>query len=136
MLRDRLDRALSQPLALIVAPAGAGKSVLLAQWAASRPDLEFVWMHVDPLDDDPVQFSRRFLGGLSAIKPAFADLGPLVAMHAGGLGLPLLEELGVLMADLPEVVIVLDDLHHISNAVLLADLGRLAETLPDHVHMV
>jgi LuxR family maltose regulon positive regulatory protein len=136
MLRDRLDKALSQPLALIVAPAGAGKSVLLAQWAASRPDLEFVWMHVDPLDDDPVTFSRRFLGGLSAIKPVFADLGPLVAMHAGGLGLPLLEELGVLMVELPEVVIVLDDLHHITNAVLLADLGRLAETLPGHVHLV
>jgi LuxR family maltose regulon positive regulatory protein len=136
VLRDRLDQALSHPLALIIAPAGAGKSVLVAQWAVSRPDLEFVWVHVDPLDDDPVHFLRRFLGGLSAIMPAFAELGPLVALHAGGLGLPLLEELGALMAELPEVVIVLDDLHHISNAVLLADLGRLAEILPSNVHLV
>ena len=135
-LRHRLDQALSQPLALIVAPAGAGKSVLLAQWAASRPDLHFVWLHVDPRDDDPVHFSQRLLQGLSAIRPDFADLGPLVAMHGGGLGTPMLEELGAQMADLPEVVIVLDDLHHVSNATLLSDLGRLAEVLPGNVHLV
>jgi LuxR family maltose regulon positive regulatory protein len=135
-LRHRLDQSLTQPLALLVAPAGAGKSVLVAQWAESRPDLHFVWLHVDPPDNDPVHFAQRLLAGLSAIKPEFADLGPLVALHAGGLGWPLLEELVALMADLPEVVIVLDDLHHVSNAVLLADLGRLAETLPGHVHLV
>jgi LuxR family transcriptional regulator, maltose regulon positive regulatory protein len=135
-LRRRLDQALSQPLALIVAPAGAGKSVLVAQWAASRPDLHYVWLHVDPRDDDPVHFSKRLLKGLSAIRPDFADLRPLVALHGGGLGTPMLEELGAQMADLPDVVIVIDDLHQISNATLLADLGRLAEVLPGNVHLV
>ncbi len=136
VLRHRLDGALSQPLAIIVAPAGAGKSVLLAQWAASRPDLRFVWLQIDPLDDDPVHFSQRLLRGFAAIRAEFADLGPLVAMHGGGLGPPLLEELGKKMADLPDVVIVLDDLHRVSNAILLADLGRLVELLPENVHLV
>ena len=135
-LRRRLDQALSHPLAVIVAPAGAGKSVLLAQWAASRPELHFVWMHIDQRDDDPVHFSQRLLHGLSAIRPELADLGPLVAMHGGGLGTPMLEELGAQMADLPDVVIVLDDLHHVSNATLLADLGRLVDVLPGNVHLV
>jgi LuxR family transcriptional regulator, maltose regulon positive regulatory protein len=135
-LRHRLDQALSQPLALIVAPAGAGKSVLLAQWAASRPDLHYVWLHVDARDDDPVHFSRRLLQGLSAIRPDFGDLRPLVTLHGGGLGTPMLEELGAQMADLPDVAIVIDDLHQISNATLLADLGRMAEVLPGNVHLV
>ena len=97
-LRHRLDQALSQPLALIVAPAGAGKSVLLAQWAASRPDLHYVWLQVDPRDDDPVHFLQRLLQGLSTIRPDLADLRTLVALHGGGLGTPMLEELGAQMA--------------------------------------
>ncbi|HEY2563462.1 MAG TPA: LuxR C-terminal-related transcriptional regulator [Acidimicrobiales bacterium] len=136
VLRHRLDQALSQPLALIVAPAGAGKSVLLAQWATSRPDLHYIWLHVDSRDDDPVHFSQRLLQGISAVRPDFADLRPLVALHGGGLGTPLLEELGAQMAHLPDVVIVIDDLHQISNATLLADLCRLAEVLPGNVHLV
>ena len=40
------------------------------------------------------------------------------------------------MAELPEVVIVLDDLHHLSNSVLISDLGRLANLLPPNVHLV
>ena len=40
------------------------------------------------------------------------------------------------MAELPEVVIVLDDLHHLSNPVLIADLGALVDLLPPNVHLV
>jgi LuxR family maltose regulon positive regulatory protein len=34
------------------------------------------------------------------------------------------------------VVIVLDDLHHLSNSVLISDLGRLADLLPPNIHLV
>jgi LuxR family maltose regulon positive regulatory protein len=49
----RLQDARDAALALIVAPAGYGKSTLLAQWAASdeRP---FVWIRLSPRDHDPV----------------------------------------------------------------------------------
>ncbi len=135
-LRRRLDEALVQPLTLIVAPAGAGKSVLLMQWAASHPELDFVWLEVVEDDDDPVRFSQRLLGGFAAIKPDFADLIALTSLHGGGLGTPLLEALEAQMADLPETVIILDDLQHLSNAVLIADLGRLVGFLPPNVHLV
>ena len=136
VLRRRLDEALAQPLTLIVAPAGAGKSVLLMQWAASHPELDFVWLEVVEDDDDPVRFSQRLLGGFGAINSNFADLIALTSLHGGGLGTPLLEALEAQMADLPEMVIVLDDLQHLSNAVLIADLGRLVGFLPPHVHLV
>ncbi len=135
-LRHRLDEALEQSLALVVAPAGAGKSVLLAQWAATHPELAFVWLDVDPADDDPVRFSQQLLRGLAGIDPDFADLASLASMHGGGLGMPLLEALAAQMVELPEVVIVLDDLHHLSNAALVADLGRLVELIPPNVHLV
>ncbi len=57
-------------------------------------------------------------------------------MNGGGLGEPLLESLEVEMIELPEVIIVLDDLHHLTNATLISDLGRLVDLLPPNVHMV
>ncbi len=135
-LRRRLDEALVRPLTLIVAPAGAGKSVLLAQWAATHPDVSFVWMEVGVDDDDPVRFSQRLLSGLAAINSDFADLTALTSLHGGGLGVPLLEALEAQLAELTEVVIVLDDLHHLSNSVLISDLGRLANLLPPNAHLV
>jgi LuxR family maltose regulon positive regulatory protein len=135
-LRHQLDEAIVHPLTLIVAPAGAGKSVLLAQWAANHPELHFVWVDVVEEDDDPVRFSQRLLQGFGAINPDFADLTALTSLHGGGLGTPLLEALEAQMAELPEVVIVLDDLHHLSNAVLISDLARLVHLLPPNVHLV
>ncbi len=132
----RVDEALGRPLTLLVAPAGAGKSVLLAQWAADHPELHVVWMPLTAADDDPVRFSQRLLSGLSELDPEAAELGPLVSMHGGGLGTPLLEALGTALAGLPETVIVLDDLHQLSNATLIADLGRLVEQLPPNVHLI
>ena len=99
-LRRRLDEALVRPLTLIVAPAGAGKSVLLAQWAATHPDVSFVWMEVGVDDDDPVRFSQRLLSGLAAINSDFADLTALTSLHGGGLGAPLLEALEAQLAEL------------------------------------
>jgi LuxR family maltose regulon positive regulatory protein len=119
-----------------VAPAGAGKTVLLLQWAASHPDLDIVWVEVGVDDNDPVRFSQRLLRGLTAISPDFADLASMVSLHGGGLGTPLLEALETQMAELPDVVIVLDDLHHLSNPVLLGDLGGLVDRLPSNVHLV
>ncbi len=119
-----------------MAPAGAGKTVLLAQWAATHPELDFVWVEVGVDDDDPVRFSQRLVRGFTAIDPDFAELTSLVSLHGGGLGTPLLEAFEAQLAELPEVVIVLDDLHHLSNPVLLGDLGDLVDRLPPNVHLV
>ena len=83
----------------------------------THPELDFVWLEVGVDDNDPVRFSQRLLREFAAINPDFADLTSLVSLHGGGLGTPLLEAFEVQLAELPEVVIVLDDLHHLSNSV-------------------
>jgi LuxR family maltose regulon positive regulatory protein len=135
-LLRQMDEVLEHQLALIVAPAGSGKSVLLAQWARAHPELQFVWLDVAAADDDPVRFSNRLLGGLAAINADVGDLGSLVSINGGGLGDALLEELAAQLTELPEVVIVLDDLHNLSNSTLITDLGRMVEHLPPNVHLV
>src|ERR1700685_3501518 len=84
-LRRRLDQALGRPPTLIVAPAGAGKSVLLAQWVTTHPEVHFVWLEVVEDDNDPVRFSQRFLQELARINPDFSDLSALTSLHGGGL---------------------------------------------------
>jgi LuxR family maltose regulon positive regulatory protein len=135
-LRRQLDEALDRPLTLIVASAGAGKSVLLTQWAATHPDLAFVWMDLTPSDDDPVRFSQRLFLALGAANPESGELGSVVSVRGGGLGSALLESVVSSLAGFPETVIVLDDLHQLSNAALIADLGHLVALLPDNVHLV
>ena len=58
-LRRQLDAGVRSPLSLLVAPAGAGKTVLLSQWAHSRPDIAVAWFDVTAADDAPVAFARR-----------------------------------------------------------------------------
>lgn len=135
-LKRRLDAALSVPLTLVVAQAGAGKTVLLHQWAAAHPEIPFVWIEVEAADDDSVRFSRRLLAALAVMRPELMGLARMSALNAGGLGRPLLQALSTELASLPEVVVVLDDLHHLSNSTLLGDLGLLVSTLPANVHLI
>jgi len=136
LLRRRLDQGLTRPLTLVVAPAGSGKSVLLSQWAATRPDLAFVWLQLEPADDDASRFAQRLLRGLAVINPAFAELAAVAAMSSRGLGGPLIEQVEPLAIELPDIVLVLDDLHHLSNPELVADLARFLETMAPQVHLV
>jgi LuxR family transcriptional regulator, maltose regulon positive regulatory protein len=95
-----------------------------------------VWLELVEEDNDPVRFSQRFLKEFAGINPGFADLSDLTSLHGGGLGTPLLEALEAQMAELPEVIIVLDDLHRLSNPVLISDLGGLVDLLPPNLHLV
>lgn len=135
-LKQRMDAALSLPLTLLVAQAGAGKTVLLNQWAVGHDAVRFVWVDVETADDDPVRFARRLLAGLAAVRPEIMDLARLTALNAGGLGGSLLQALSSELESFPELVIVLDDLHHLSNITLLSDLGALVADVPSNVHIV
>jgi len=135
-VRRKLDAVVDHSITLVVAPAGAGKSVLLGQWAGTHPEFQFVWLEIVPGDDDPVRFRRRLLNGLAEVDPAFVDANLLTAMHGEGLGDAFLDDLAIQMTELPEVIIVLEDLHHLSNAALISDLARLSELLPRNVHLV
>jgi ATP/maltotriose-dependent transcriptional regulator MalT len=135
-LRARLNGALGAPLTLLVAPAGSGKTVLLSQWAASRSDLRFLWLDVEPADDDPSRFARKLLGQLTHLDPTIVELGPLLMIGGGGLGRPLLEALSTLLGAHPGTVLVFDDLHLLTNRALIDDLWWLADHLPDSAHMV
>ncbi len=135
-LRGVLDGVLSQPLALVVAPAGAGKTVLLEQWTEAHSDLAFAWLDIVPADNDPAHFASKLINGLSAVMPHFLDVAAPVAISGGRLGETFLEVLPARLSALPETVIVFDDVHHLTNRSLLDDLERIVEFAPPNIHAV
>ena len=80
--RRRLVEALGEGLArgrvLISAPAGFGKTALLADWARGdgRP---VAWLGLDGGDSDPARFWRYVVAALDRAQPGIAEqLGPLL----------------------------------------------------------
>src|SRR4051812_38432071 len=53
-LVDRLRREERQPIVVLCAGPGYGKTTALAQWAASEDPRRFAWVSVDQHDNDPV----------------------------------------------------------------------------------
>ncbi len=62
-LLERLDDSRAQPLVLVTAPAGYGKTTLLAEWA-ERGGRPFAWVNLDPGDGDSRRLGRAILTGL------------------------------------------------------------------------
>jgi ATP/maltotriose-dependent transcriptional regulator MalT len=136
-LRRRLDEGVERPLTLVIAPAGSGKSVLLSQWSASRPDLRIAWLDVDASDDDPVHFLRHLLAALDVPPEVAVALGGLLPLNGGtSLGEEVRDELVALLAAASPLVAVFDDVHRLTARGLLADLEWMIDHAPDGVRFV
>ena len=105
-------------MALVVAPAGYGKTVLLAEWvrAATRPA---AWLSLDAADNDPARFWRHVVAALEALYPGIRGrvgslLGPPAPLSFDGVVTGLINEIA---ADPDEraTVMVLDDYHVIEE---------------------
>jgi LuxR family maltose regulon positive regulatory protein len=134
-LRARLDAGLGSPLSLVVAPAGAGKTVLLSQWRRAHPELPFAWLDVTPVDGDAIAFARRLVRTLQTAAPRFrVPVSPVAGTDR--LGDAFLEDLAEGLVDAGPVVLVLDDLDRISGSPILPDLWRLVDLVPPGTHVV
>lgn len=135
-LRRQLDAGVSAPLSLVVAPAGAGKSVLLSQWAQSRPDLAIAWLDISASDRSPEVLARRLIGVVRGLVPGLHEPAAPVEASEDRLGEAFLDGLAAALADAGEIVLILDDLDRLSGSAVLADLWRLVDLLPVNAHAV
>ena len=77
VLLRRLESA-AEPLMLLVAPSGFGKTSLLAAWAMTT-DAQVCWLSCDESDGDPAQFWSRLTSSLAARWPAVGSDAALIA---------------------------------------------------------
>ncbi len=138
-LSDILAEALCHRLALISAPAGAGKTTLVSAWVQSirKKGAAIGWLSLDEADNDPHIF-LDYLGGCleeAGISIETDDLSRGTASPAG-----LADKLGdVIRAITPlrrEVVLILDDYHVIQNKGVHAALGYLVDHAPARLHLM
>ncbi|MBO0814505.1 MAG: helix-turn-helix transcriptional regulator, partial [Actinobacteria bacterium] len=128
--RPRLVRALGEGLArgrvLVCAPAGFGKTAMLADWArgAGRP---VAWLGLDGGDSDPAVFWRYAVAALDRARPGLAGrVGPT---SADGLATVLINELTADPGP-DEVLLVLDDYHLVDSGPVHESVAFLLENLP------
>jgi len=137
--RPRLVRALGDGLArgrvLVCAPAGSGKTALLADWArgAGRP---VAWLGLDEGDSDPVRFWRYAVAALDRARPGLAErMGPPPSRSPDGLVTAMINELAADPG--PDgLVLVLDDYHLVDSAAVHESVAFLLENLPPGLRLV
>src|SRR5215217_8822609 len=137
-LSTLLNAGTQQLLTLVSAPAGAGKTTLLASWSSSRqPPGPVAWLSLDTADNQAGKFWAYVLAALcrSGAVPgdsALRALAPPPDPDEGFLS-PLVSGL----AELPTpVVLVLDDLHSITQAAVLEGLEFLLRHAPPQLRLV
>ena len=138
-LAERLGEGLGRGLVLVCAPAGYGKTVLLADWAR-RGRRPVGWLSLDGGDNDPARFWRHAVAALDRACPGIGErVGPLLGPPAPPSFEPLVTALVNELAAQPstdDVLLVLDDYHLIGAQPVHASLGFLIEHRPPRLHLV
>jgi LuxR family maltose regulon positive regulatory protein len=130
-LVDQLTEALAGELTVVCAPAGFGKTALLADWARSsnRP---VAWLSLDTADNDPVRFWRHVAAALGSARAGAGQrltdlLGPSSPHSVEAVVTVLVNELA---AEPGAVVLVLDDYHLVEAPAVHKSVMFLLEHLP------
>jgi LuxR family maltose regulon positive regulatory protein len=130
VLHDRLTAGAGQRLTLVAGSAGAGKSVLLSSWAASRPAGLTVWLSCDKADADPVRFWAGFIAATQAGEPWFGDEAADILATDGGMSADVTASIANDAAKLPAgSAIVVDDFQYAAGPAA-GDMTDLIERWP------
>jgi LuxR family transcriptional regulator, maltose regulon positive regulatory protein len=138
-LSERLSRGAKSALTLVSAPAGFGKTTLLAEWLAAAPadGRSVAWLSLDRRDNDPALFWTYLVAAMKTTAPgagagALSLLQPPQPPNEAGL-VALLNDLDAISND---VVLVLDDYHVVEARDVHDGMAFLLEHLPPQIHLV
>jgi LuxR family maltose regulon positive regulatory protein len=138
-LTERLDRGLERRLTLVSAPAGFGKTTLIAEWLTGLADgaAAPAWLSLDP-SDDATTFWSYVIAALQMVAPGVgATSGRLLREPQPPPIRSILEALlNELSSTSDPVVLVLDDYHLVDAQDIHDGVAFVLEHLPTHVHVV
>lgn len=138
-LSGRMNRGSEARLTLISAPAGFGKTTLLAAWlaAADTQDRSVAWLSLDENDRQPATFWTYVISALQTAVPGVgAGVLPLLQSAQPPIETVLAAVLNELSAVPNDVALVLDDYHLVDGPDIRPGMAFLLEHLPPHVHLV
>lgn len=139
-LGERLDRGVASKLTLISAPAGFGKTTLLAEWLTARPSAgtSLAWLSLDR-DDNHSQTYWTYV--IAALRTAAPEVGTsALALLDASQPPPIQTTLTTLVNDVAtvdgEIILVLDDYHVIEEPEVQEGMAFLLDHLPQRLHLV
>lgn len=119
-LETELDRIFDMGVGLVSAAAGAGKTTLLSSWANGLGNIDVAWVTCRQEHNDPVVLAEEVR---AALEPAF-DVTPGTPL--GGLFGNMADE----HATSTPIVLVLDDVHELHSAQVLAAIDEFVARRP------
>src|SRR5512146_54117 len=141
-LLERLTPETGAGLVLVCAPAGYGKTTLLADWAHSFLENGGVvaWYAIDASDDDPLPFSAYLVASLAQALGPQSGLAQIAQLLRSTPEIDLQRILPAVInaaaASERECVLILDDYQLISAPAIHSALAYLVEHLPENLRVL
>lgn len=144
-LRKRLPGLLKSRLTLVHAPAGFGKTSLLAEWARClrNQNVHVAWLSVDEDDADPLQFFAYLTAALEASGIEVGHLGPVAARGFPDVPVSSIVAAltGAIERSTARTVVIIDDYHRLTSDrsrhdAVGAALAKLIDTLAARISFV
>jgi LuxR family maltose regulon positive regulatory protein len=138
--RRRLDRALDgaggAALTLVAAPAGYGKTTAVRSWCAGH-ESAFAWVTLDVGDNDPSRFWRYVATAVDRVRQGLGARA-LRRLDEPGAGVrsPIDELLNGIASFDEELVLVLDDVQHVSDPDCLESVDYALDRLPANARLI
>ncbi|MCA9331134.1 hypothetical protein KC957_03720, partial [Candidatus Saccharibacteria bacterium] len=131
-LREGLD---SHRLLLLSAPAGSGKTTLAADFVRTAEECTIRWLTLDAGDNDTTIFLLAFVVAIG-LQP---DTGILDSIMQGHMASRQVANVLINMLDMDNdqpFVLVLDDLHLVTNTEIYEFLDYFIDHVPTHFHLL
>jgi LuxR family maltose regulon positive regulatory protein len=152
-LTGRLDEGMQRKLTLVSAPAGFGKTTLLAEWLKGRmpaprgqgglavsnyQSTKVGWVSLDEGDNDPARFWTYFIAALETLHPGIDEgaLGLLQSSSRPPIETVLTTLINAVATIPDDFALVLDDYHVIEAQPIHDGITFLLDHLPPQMHLV
>ena len=136
-LLDVLDAGSQRPMTLVSAPAGFGKTTLLASWAA-HCKLPIAWISIDEGDNDPIRFLNYLIAALeSVLSPEVSkQFQAFTQKLQPSIQPTLIRLINHLVEESEPFVLILDDYQFIHSPDVHKALEFIVEKIPACMHLV
>ncbi len=136
-LFELLDIGCQRSLTLVSAPAGFGKTTLLASWTV-HSQLPIAWLSIDEGDNDPVRFVAYLIAALdSALSSNLRDqFEGFAQSFQTSIQSALVKLINHLSAEREPFVLIVDDFQFIHSPVVHQALDFLVERIPACMHLI
>ena len=135
-ISSALDRAAETPFTLVAAPAGYGKTTAVRAWCA-HGDMALAWVTLDAGDNDPVRMWTYIATAVDRLRRGSGRVVlELLSVAGGPIASPITELFNGVADSGRETVLVLDDLHLVTDRDCLASIDFAIANLPACMHII